>query len=274
MIPSDPRRFAAALLMILLAALALRVGYVLTVTRNDHHIYDAFYYDAEATTLADGHGFVNPFAGLAGQKAGPAADHPPLTSIVLMPAAKLDQAATWLARGSLAMRFEMTLLGVGVVAAIGLLGRRLAGDGVGLLAAAIVAIYPNLWMNDGLVMSETLATLLTVISLLLVYRIVRRPSAASVVALGVVCGLATLTRAELVLYVPLLAVPAVWMQRSSRRGDSRRSAWLYSPPSSSSDRGWSITSRASRIPSSSQRTTASRSLDRTAIPPITGRASG
>jgi 4-amino-4-deoxy-L-arabinose transferase-like glycosyltransferase len=218
MIPSDRRRFARALLMILLAALALRVGYVLTVTRSDHHVYDAFYYDSEATTLAAGHGFVNPFAGLGGQKAGPAADHPPLTSIALIPAAKLDQAATWLARDSLAMRFEMALLGVGVVAAIGLLGRCLAGDGVGLLAAAIAAIYPNLWMNDGLVMSETLATLLTVISLLLVYRIVRRSSAASLVALGVVCGLATLTRAELVLYVPLLAVPAVWIgQRSSRR---------------------------------------------------------
>jgi 4-amino-4-deoxy-L-arabinose transferase-like glycosyltransferase len=217
-IASDHRCFARALLVILLAAVALRVGYVLTVTRNDHHAYDAFYYDAEATSLADGHGFVDPFGFAGGQKPGPAADHPPLTSMALVPAAELDEAATWLAHGSLAMRFEMTLLGVGVVAAIGLLGRALKGDRVGLLAAAIAAIYPNLWMNDGLVMSETLATLLTVIALLLVYRVVRRPSAAPVVALGLVCGLATLTRAELLLYVPLLAVPTVWIAlRSSRR---------------------------------------------------------
>src|SRR5260370_31193882 len=89
----DRRSFARGLLLILVAALALRVGYVLTVTRHDHHFYDAFYYDVEAATIADGHGFVLP---AVGYKPGPAADHPPLTSIVLVPAAKLDEAVTWL----------------------------------------------------------------------------------------------------------------------------------------------------------------------------------
>jgi 4-amino-4-deoxy-L-arabinose transferase-like glycosyltransferase len=209
MIPTDRRRFARALGIILFAALGLRVGYVLTVTRHDQHFYDALYYDAEARAIEDGRGFVDPFAVLQHRPSTATAAHPPLTSIVLVPAA-------WLSDDTLVMRFEMTLLGVAVVAGIGLLGRALAGDRAGLIAAGIAAVYPNLWMNDGLVMSETLATLLTVAALLLAYRLLRRPSLNLAIALGAVCGLATLTRAELVLYVPLLVVPALWLSRRDR----------------------------------------------------------
>ena len=53
----------------------------------------------------------------------------------------------------------MTLFGAGVVLLIGLIGRAVAGDRAGLIAAGVAAVYPNLWINDGLVMSETLATL-------------------------------------------------------------------------------------------------------------------
>ena len=49
---------------------------------------------------------------------------------------------------------------------IGLVGLRLAGPRVGLVAAAIAAVYPNLWINDSLVMSETLALLLVSLALL------------------------------------------------------------------------------------------------------------
>jgi hypothetical protein len=115
------------------------------------------------------------------------------------------------------MRFEVALLGVGLVAAIALLARAIGGDRVGLVAAGIAAVYPNIWMNDGLIMSETLAMLLTVVALLLVYQILARPSLGRVAALGIVCGLAALTRAELVLYLPLLALPVVWLALRGRR---------------------------------------------------------
>jgi 4-amino-4-deoxy-L-arabinose transferase-like glycosyltransferase len=204
-------RFTRVLLLIVFAALALRVGYVLTVTRHDTHFYDAAYYSTQAHTLADGRGFVDPFAIINHVHVGPAADHPPLTSIVLVPAALVSH-------DDLVMRFEMVALGLAVVVLIGLLGRALVDERVGLIAAGIAAISPNLWMNDGLIMSETIATLLTVIALLLAYRVIRQPSLWLVAALGVVCGLATLTRAELALFVPLLALPAAWIShRSSRR---------------------------------------------------------
>ena len=58
----------------------------------------------------------------------------------------------------LSQRLTMAFFGAGVVVLIALIGRTVAGDRAGLIAAAIAALYPNLWMNDGLIMSETLAT--------------------------------------------------------------------------------------------------------------------
>jgi 4-amino-4-deoxy-L-arabinose transferase-like glycosyltransferase len=109
------------------------------------------------------------------------------------------------------MRFTMAALGSAVVALIGLLGWRISGERIGLIAAGLAALYPNLWMNDGLLMSETLAALTTVAALLLAYRILRRPTWRGTAALGAVCGLAALTRAELVLLVPFLALPVTWL---------------------------------------------------------------
>ena len=195
-------RFRRVLLLIVLGALAFRVGYVLIVTQFDTGFYDAAFYELEAKSVADGHGFANPFPGP--HSGAEAADHPPLTVVALLPAAELPgDSQLW-------MRFTMALLGTAVVGLIGLLGRRVAGESVGLVAAGIAALYPNLWMNDGLLMSETLAALTTVGALLLAYRMLRRPTWGVAAALGATCGLAALTRAELILLVPFLALPAAW----------------------------------------------------------------
>jgi 4-amino-4-deoxy-L-arabinose transferase-like glycosyltransferase len=212
-------RFTRVLLLIVFAALALRVGYVLTVTRHDPHFYDAAYYSTQAHTLADGRGFVDPFAIINHVHVGPSAEHPPLTSIVLVPAAVVSH-------DDLVMRFEMVVLGLAVVVLIGVLGRALVDERVGLIAAGIAAVYPNLWMNDGLIMSETLATLLTVIALLLAYRLLRKPSPWLVAALGAACGLATLARAELILFVPLLAIPAACIGHRESRASIARAAGI------------------------------------------------
>src|SRR5436190_1511019 len=141
----DRARFARVLGLILFAALGLRFAYIVTVTRHDHRFYDATYYEAETRSIADGRGFTDPF--LFGKThLGPSAAHPPLIELVLVPAALVSDDA-------IVMRFEMALLGVGVVAAIAFLGRAVAYYRVGHVAAAIAAAYPNLWMNDGLIMS-------------------------------------------------------------------------------------------------------------------------
>ncbi len=211
-------RFWPWLGLVLLAAGGLRVAYVLTVTRHDTHFYDAAYYQLEAASIAHGDGFVDPFAEIRspGSKAQPSAEHAPLTSLILVPAGFVDDTEL----SALLMRFTMVLVGLGAIVVLALLGRELGGDTVGLIAAGIAALDPNLWMNDGLIMSESLSILLVAAILLLAYRVLRGASLRWVTALGVLCGLLTLVRAELAALTPLLALPAVWI------GSTRRS-----PPS-------------------------------------------
>ena len=210
----DDRRFWRILLLIALAALVLRVGYVAFAKTNQPIHGDQLFYNAEANRLARGDGFLEPFdpqalsRGVIREGKDPAADHPPLTVIVLAPVSFVTSQAL------IPQRLTMAVLGTVAVVVIGLLARRLAGDRAGWIAAGIAAIYPNLWVNDGLIMSETIATLVVALALLYAYRLIREPNVANALIVGALCALAALTRAELVLLVPLLAVPAALVARS------------------------------------------------------------
>jgi 4-amino-4-deoxy-L-arabinose transferase-like glycosyltransferase len=70
-------------------------------------------------------------------------------------------------------------------------------------------VYPNLWITDGLLLPETFAVLATSAAVLCTYRLIRKPTWTMAAGLGAACGLAMLSRSELVLLVPLLALPAV-----------------------------------------------------------------
>ncbi|MBA2326257.1 MAG: glycosyltransferase family 39 protein [Actinobacteria bacterium] len=201
----DARRFVVALLVIAGAALALRVGYVVTVTQDETVAYDGFYYQSEAETVGRGKGFVTPFGGDEN------ADHPPLTVLTLAPVARVTDGS------ELAMRLTVALAGVGVVVLIGLLGREVAGPRVGLVAAGTAALYPNLWMNDGLLMAETFAALTVAGTLLATVLLVRTPSWRHGLGAGVGCGLAMLARGELALLIPFVVLPAVVLLRDSSR---------------------------------------------------------
>jgi len=214
-------RFWPVLGLIVVAAAGLRVVYVLTVTRHDTHFYDAAYYELEALSLAHGEGFVDPFAQIADPDATPgaSAEHAPLTSLVLVPAALVDDREA----RSLLMRFTMVLLGLGTVVVIALLARALGGDTAGLVAGGIAALDPNLWMNDGLIMSESLCVLVVSAILLVAYRVLCGASWRWILALGALCGLLALVRAELAVFTVVLAVPAVWIGGARRgQGSSQR----------------------------------------------------
>lgn len=204
------RRFVRSLLLITALALTVRVGYVVFEKWNEPMVGDQVFYNAAANRLSDGDGFVVPFDEENPKLPGtePAADHPPMTVIVLAP-------VSWISGWNPnAQRLTMALLGTAAVGLIGLLGRAVAGDRAGLIAAGIAAVYPNLWVNDGLVMSETLSVLSVVLALLLAYRYLRRPTVGVALALGAVCGVAALTRAELILLTPLLVVPTLLLTRT------------------------------------------------------------
>ena len=196
------RRFVVGLALIGLVALGVRVAYIL-VAKSDGDACgqkvcgDAYYYSLQAEVIAQGDGFERPFTG------GEAADHPPLTALVATPAAMLA------GENTMAQRLTMALVGTGAVVMIGLLGRAVAGDRAGLIAAGTAALYPNLWMNDGVAMSESLTALGMATCLWLTYRLIRSPSVITTAWLGAAVGLSVLARAELALYLPLVVVPVV-----------------------------------------------------------------
>ncbi|MET0728248.1 MAG: hypothetical protein ABWZ76_08125, partial [Acidimicrobiales bacterium] len=106
---SATRRFVVVLALLTLGGVGLRVGYVLAVTQHDKDLYDATYYELQASSIVRGEGFFDdPF--LLNRNPDdhqPAADHPPLTVIALLPAATIDDSRT----ANLAMRFTMVLIG-------------------------------------------------------------------------------------------------------------------------------------------------------------------
>jgi 4-amino-4-deoxy-L-arabinose transferase-like glycosyltransferase len=219
-VPRQGRRrsFATILLVILGVALVVRVAFVMFVARDDHHFYDAAYYELQARTIADGHGYTDPFQYLPGhsQRALPSAQHPPLTVLALVPVAWIGNELGVADKTSqTAMRVEIALVGLLGVAAIGLLGREIGGDRTGLVAAGIAALYPYLWVNDGLIMSEAFAVVLVTLAMILTLRIARGPTLWKALALGAVCGLATLARAELILLAPLFGIPLLWTFRGT-----------------------------------------------------------
>ncbi len=216
--PTSPSpRFRSVLLLILVLAAGIRTTFIIAVARHDDRFYDAGYYELQARQLGKGHGYNDPFEFLPGapQRSRPAADHPPLTVFAIVPViATGDRLGLAESTTQLVVRFEMLLIGLGGIVLMALLARRLAGEMAGLIAAGIAATYPYLWVNDGLIMSESLAVLLVTAALLLAYELRDRPTLQRAVALGLVCGLGSLARAELILLAPLLGLPLLWAWRT------------------------------------------------------------
>jgi len=80
------------------------------------------------------------------------------------------------------------IIGAGTVVVVGVAGREIAGARVGLVAAFLAAVYPNMWFYDSVVMSETLILLTTARAILIAYRFARRQSFGFAVGLGVSVG--------------------------------------------------------------------------------------
>jgi hypothetical protein len=196
-----------ALLAICALGLGIRVAYTLShdIDTPDEPIAgDAKYYHDAANLLADGEGFIHPYYWEDGRRV-PGADHPPGYQVALAVPSLF---------GFDSVRDHQlfsSLLGTATVFLVGIAGRQVAGRRTGLIAAFVAAVYPNVWMNDAAVMSETLALLCGVVVVIAAYACWRRPDTLRFALVGGAIGLATLARAEGFLLVPLLAWPlALW----------------------------------------------------------------
>jgi 4-amino-4-deoxy-L-arabinose transferase-like glycosyltransferase len=206
---SPQRRFRLALGAVCTVAFGVRLAYVLLVTRHENgRTYDALYYDLQSYLIAHGHFFeALPFA------VSPDAAHPPLTALVLTPVSYFFGVPS----DALPQRLMMVVLGTVVVALVGMIGHRLAGTRTGIVAAVLAAVYPNFWIPNGIVMSETVSMVIMAALLLAVFRLLRRPSVGNAALAGICGGAEVLTRAELVLLVPFLLIPAALACRGVSR---------------------------------------------------------
>jgi 4-amino-4-deoxy-L-arabinose transferase-like glycosyltransferase len=203
--PVSPARFRAWLTGIVTVALGLRVGYVLLFTRFENKsLYDAFWYQVTADELRHGQFFAVPLG------TAPSAAHPPLTSLLLGSV----NFVIGLHAGTAIPRLTEAALGALVVLFVGLLGRDIAGGRVGLVAAVLAALAPDFWIPSGIVMSETPAMLLMALILLAIVRYLRSPGLLRAALIGVAIGAETLVRAELLLFVPTLLLPAILVART------------------------------------------------------------
>jgi 4-amino-4-deoxy-L-arabinose transferase-like glycosyltransferase len=193
------KRFGLGLTLISVGAAIWRLGYLFAVKVDDALLLnDSLYYSIQAGRNSEGDWFREGLTDL------PGAEHGPLTSLYLTP---------WSLGGGDNVgrqRFAVTLVGIAVVPLVGLLARRVGGPRAGLVAAAIAAVYPNLWINDSLVMSETLAVALVTVALLVALVLHDRPTWPIAAGLGALVGLAALTRSELALLAPAFAGLAWW----------------------------------------------------------------
>jgi 4-amino-4-deoxy-L-arabinose transferase-like glycosyltransferase len=186
------------LVVILLVALALRVLWVASVQPDprDGRLDDTVLYHGGARGLADGEGYINPYSGTP--TARWSIGYPLLLSaLYLLPG---DDVAA--ARG---LNVGAGLL---LVAGVYYLGQRLWDKRAGLLAAALIAVFPSSIFFSTLVLSEVVyaALVVGVLALALAWT---RPGPAPpwrLLLLGLALGGTALVRPEGMVFVAVLGV--------------------------------------------------------------------
>lgn len=115
-----------------------------------------------------------------------------------------------------AVKVAQSLLGALTCVVILLVGERLFTRRVGLVAAALAAVYPHLVYYSGILMSETLFVFLSTLCLYALVRLREDPSPRRMALAGLVLGLASLTR-PMLLFMPALLLVWMWVELGSTR---------------------------------------------------------
>lgn len=196
-----PRRFEIALAVVTVIGLLARIIFAVHWTFGAQLHGDPLFFQQAAANIASGKGYGTAFLGKGAFI--PTAEHPPFFPFVL---SVLDIVGI---RSVNAHRIAVGLLSAGGIVAMGLLGRRVAGGAVGLVAASIAALSP-LWVEQGsFLMSESVYLTIVPIMLLSAILCLDRPTTWRFGVLGVTIAVAALTRSEALDFVVLLGGPVV-----------------------------------------------------------------
>jgi len=169
---------------------------------------DAIYFQGQAMLNTRGHWFVDYAEYLRGLSRGqvifqPTATHPPLATVVFT-------LCDWLHLTS--FRSHCVVLSIIFVAAVALVISVMAdlvNQAVGVVAGVLVACNPYLAVNPGSGLAETLVMALVTLLMWCVVRLWRTRQLRYAVGCGAVVSLCAQTRAELVLLLIVVMVPAL-----------------------------------------------------------------
>ena len=203
----ETRRFWVGLGVIAAIGVAVRLVFLFAAHHPYDPVGDAFVYHVGANSLADGKGFVLAFFLENGQQAQ-GASNPPLYMLWLAIPSLLGF------RSPLAHQLWSCVIGVGTIGLLGVLGRQIAGARVGLVAATLAAVGPNVFYWDTVILAETMSLFVATLVVFFSYRYWSAPTTRNLLLVGLSCGVAAFARAELTLLVPLVLVPLALCSRS------------------------------------------------------------
>jgi hypothetical protein len=174
-----------------------------TLARFERIANDAMYFRETAHNLVSGLGYSYPFP-TDPAKSVPSAAHPPLFSLVLslFDLLGLDSIES--------QRVALAVVSSVAVVLVGLVGRRLLGPTVGVVAAGIAALHP-LWLEPvGSLLSESIYLIAIPLVLLMALRALDQATGWRFAALGAAIGVAVLIRSEAILLVVLVGLPVLF----------------------------------------------------------------
>ena len=186
-----------AVFLLILAAAIIRNVYLLQYeVRVPYYripIIDSAYYDAWAVRVAQGHGY------------GPMPFYmAPLYPYVLALIYK------FFGHNFTIVYFFQELLGVLNVFLVYLIGRRLFGHVVGLIAGLIITLYAPVVYLESKLLTETLAITLSLGSLLMLVRAMDRPTIIRFLSTGIMLGLSAVCRPAALLTAILMILWLLW----------------------------------------------------------------
>ena len=169
---------------------------------------DNNYYHLQGLLFAEHKDIIDPFIWNDYGLVTPGAGHPPLYPTFLGIVSLLGF------ESPTAHRLASCVVGALGVVLVGYLGRKLGGDRVGLLAALLAAVYPNLWINDGLILAESMVTATVALVLLAAYGWREHTDLKWSAALGAAIGVAGLARSEMLSLCLFMVVPLFLLTRT------------------------------------------------------------
>jgi 4-amino-4-deoxy-L-arabinose transferase-like glycosyltransferase len=198
-----------SLLLVLLVALFLRGG-VLALAWDMEPVNDQIMYTRRAEELLDGKGYLSSYQTWV--------RHPGERKLAILPQypgayqspgypAFMALVMFFTGRGTLAVKIVQVLLGTASVWLIYALGRAWFRHSVGLAAAWIYALYPNLVAFTHYLFSETLFIILFLAATLLITRSKERVLAPGpALAAGALMALAAYTKSSVLYFLPFFAL--------------------------------------------------------------------